>query len=1084
MADYLILTGLGACKEIGRSCFLLTTSKYKVLLDCGANFEENRFPLIEQVVDPKDIDLIILTHAHLDHSGYIPALCEQGFKGPIVASKYTMILSKILWEDVYRLQTHPSFSLKAIEITLSLWRRLEINESFRSGPFEITFLRAGHILGAVMVDIAYKNTRLLYTADISSSTFIEPSCDFSRANQYDYIISESTYAGTVRKSRAAIAEEMLTAIKDCLQRSGTVLIPTFGVARAQEVLSIVGNIFTPGYSKNSESDKKKPKLAKKDRSSTPIIIDGMVKDINNIYLAAYGHKPELSYLRDKFSFFKYPTSDEARQKLIQTEGPKIIVSTSGMLKGKAKWYFDHLSDDSNNLLLFVGYQAANTPGATIFHNPESVNIDIGYYSLSAHADQSTLINLFSDIPMECLYLVHGEEKQARTLMNLASTFATKDCKILDLLQEENILKTERTISVDKYSPKKTNSLGVDINKANFSPEQTHRRRSQTSSMLFNINSSQFFDHSLDFHDAITKINHISSILKSSNRYIFLHEVLSKLSEYSLSSIEIIKYIGKILFSGPVSLNIKFSEIFYLAGKSENAITILEYLSANAKKGGGFIKIEDDILAQLINYSVDTPQAVNRLGRILNAGNAEIFIDIIHMLKSFSDSNIAVQYLEYLSQSARAGGSIIRLSNNTLNQLVTHSIDSNHAIDSLARIFKAGSIDLEIDYKEMVNISIDTSHASDRLEHLAKKAKMGLTCFDYINKKFDKKYKNIITQQIEKEENQKKDYIEVIDQVYTEIIDEESKGCGSIIRFNRNTFNQVIRASADVSQAIQRLENILNSGSVSILIEYGEVLNYSNNSEQAVTRIERLANEAKKGGGIIKLDANIFQDLFKSSLDSEHAIERIGTIFEKGSAEIDIDYNNILKASFNTEHAFNRLKYLANKAKDGILKPIENESRILKEKIHEIQMKNAGTQFVQIEERKNIETISKETFEEIYKKYEKNKLSRLSFPTSFYKQVLRNHPYIDKTINMLGDLLSSGPVDIPLNYRQIEKDCSNSDQAIPKMTFLAERSMVWEAELKEKMSELRRNTLYYNLLKEGYLEHEIKDQWTDLCSITP
>ena len=97
MSDYITMTGLGGCREIGRSCFLLKTPNRNILLDCGVNFEDEKFPHLEQVIHPSKIDLVILTHAHMDHSGYIPVLCEQGFGGTILATEHTMALSMILF---------------------------------------------------------------------------------------------------------------------------------------------------------------------------------------------------------------------------------------------------------------------------------------------------------------------------------------------------------------------------------------------------------------------------------------------------------------------------------------------------------------------------------------------------------------------------------------------------------------------------------------------------------------------------------------------------------------------------------------------------------------------------------------------------------------------------------------------------------------------------------------------------------------------------------------------------------------------------------------------------------------------------
>lgn len=409
-SDYLRLIGIGGCREVGRSCFLLQSPKFNLLLDCGIKLPDNDIPALLEIINPQDIDAIIITHAHADHYGYLPTVVQSGFKGIVFGTDQTWELMKINFEDTN------TFNLSAAEINqiYNLWHSVSPGTVIKDSHLTIKFLPAGHILGAVMAEIEYGGKRLLYSGDFGNESFTVNPYELP-LSQYDLLITESTYGAKHRGSIDEEVDRLINSINQAIDRDGTVVIPSFAVGRAQEILTILGKAREQGLIS----------------TEIPVYVDGMIRDTNQVYLnsllsgtdyldgsqfqevqkkGAKNHRKRMLGLDseedshdDEFDDIEYP--DES--------GPKIIVTTSGMAEGPAAFYLEHLGGDSKNLVITVGYQSPGSSGRALQKNCYSLkegsfDMQVERCDFSAHADVSDIMDFIRGTEAKEVLLVHGE----------------------------------------------------------------------------------------------------------------------------------------------------------------------------------------------------------------------------------------------------------------------------------------------------------------------------------------------------------------------------------------------------------------------------------------------------------------------------------------------------------------------------------------------------------------------------------------------------------------------------------------------------------------------------------------------------
>ena len=408
-SEWVRLTYLGAGREVGRSAILLQTPESRILLDCGINIasQDNGYPYLE-VPEFKidELDAVVVSHAHLDHCGFIPYLYKFGYKGPVYCTAPTRDIMALLQLDLIKIAKgdgkEPIYSSEEIKEMVKHTITLEYDEVTDITPdVRMTLYNAGHILGSAMVHLHVGNGlhNLLYGADMkfSKSQLLDPAVtDFPRL---ETLMIESTYGGkdNIQPSRQECEAEFSQIIKETVARGGKVLIPVLGVGRAQEVMLVVEEMIRLG---------ELPKI--------PVYVDGMVWDVTAIHTAypeylntfvrkQIFHKDANPFLSD---IFKRVGSAKERAQVLEESGAGVILATSGMLTGgPSVEYFKSLASGSMHSVIFVSYQGEGSLGRRVqrgekeiiftFGNKQEivkVNMNVATIEgLSGHSDRRQLM---------------------------------------------------------------------------------------------------------------------------------------------------------------------------------------------------------------------------------------------------------------------------------------------------------------------------------------------------------------------------------------------------------------------------------------------------------------------------------------------------------------------------------------------------------------------------------------------------------------------------------------------------------------------------------------------------------------------
>ena len=334
--EWVRITFLGGARQVGRSCILLQTPESRILLDCGINVASNEEPypyLDAPEFHLNELDAVIISHSHLDHSGFVPYLFKYGYRGPIYCTAPTRDVMSLLTLDYVKLMTaenrDPLYSTDDIKEMVKHVIPLEFEEVTDVTPdVRITLYPAGHILGSAMVHLNIGNGlhNLLYTGDMKfgRTPLLEPA--HTQFPRLETVIIESTYGGKTNVQGALQEQDELLRgiIRETVKRGGKVLMPVLGSGRAQDVMVIIEEMVKKG-----------------ELEPIPVYIDGMVWDITAIHTAYpeflnrnirknIFHKDENPFLNP---IFKRIGSAKERQQLIEEHGPCVILATSGMMVG-------------------------------------------------------------------------------------------------------------------------------------------------------------------------------------------------------------------------------------------------------------------------------------------------------------------------------------------------------------------------------------------------------------------------------------------------------------------------------------------------------------------------------------------------------------------------------------------------------------------------------------------------------------------------------------------------------------------------------------------------------------------------------
>ncbi len=391
---------LGAANEVGRSGFLVNCNGTKLLLDYGVMFGRRgsppKYPLH---VKPKDLDAIIITHAHLDHSGNVPSLFVSG-NTDVYATPPTFDLSKLLINDMLKIEknAHP-FDLPELNNMMKNAKEIGFKQKVTKGNATFEFRESGHVIGGSTVLVESEGKRLFYTGDIKtngSRMLREMDMD---VGEIDMLITESTYAKTEQKPRIESETELIEFANEVMDRKGILFIPSFSVERSQEIACIL----------RSANFKHK------------IIMDGMALKVNEIM---FKH-PE--YLRDPKVFseaIKSATAirEHAERKRAMGE-PCVVISPAGMLVGgNAVYYLQELSFNNKNGIALVSYQGEGTPGKKLLDTGMvstrgkdlKVQAEVKQFQFSGHADKKELFDMIKKIKGNPkVWTVHGDSESCK-----------------------------------------------------------------------------------------------------------------------------------------------------------------------------------------------------------------------------------------------------------------------------------------------------------------------------------------------------------------------------------------------------------------------------------------------------------------------------------------------------------------------------------------------------------------------------------------------------------------------------------------------------------------------------------------------
>lgn len=425
------LTFLGGAGTVTGSKYLLEVGRKKLLVDCGLfqGFKQLRLrnwsPL---AVKPASISAVVLTHAHLDHSGYLPLLIKNGFAGPVYCTRATRDLCAILLPDSGFLQEKdadyanqhgfskhrpalPLYTKEDAERAVDRIRAIDFDRPFRlAKQITVTPRPAGHILGASILEFDIAGTKVVFSGDLGrpdSPTMLAPAA----VSSADYLIVESTY-GDRRHPRESAEDALADIIARTVGRGGTLLIAAFAVGRVQTLLYYLHRLKTSGRIPH-----------------VPIFLDSpMAIDASDVYRAHLAYQRlTATECREAFGVARYVQDAEASMALDHDPLPKIIISASGMATGgRILHHLKSYAPDRRNTVLFSGYQAGGTRGAAMLAGADAIKIHGAYVPvraevatlsmLSAHADADELMDWLAHIrrPPRMTFITHGEPTAADT----------------------------------------------------------------------------------------------------------------------------------------------------------------------------------------------------------------------------------------------------------------------------------------------------------------------------------------------------------------------------------------------------------------------------------------------------------------------------------------------------------------------------------------------------------------------------------------------------------------------------------------------------------------------------------------------
>lgn len=428
--NYIFLGGAG---EVGASCLLISVAHRHILFDCGIRVNQtgaDALPDIELLKQSvPSLDAIFVSHAHADHIGALPLAHAAFPQATIYCTEPTQRISAVMLTNAVRLQeneqngdTPALFTQESVDATIAKMRTLKMGEWINLWDgWRVKMVRAGHVLGAVSILLETPEGSYLYGGDISTfhqKTINGLVLEEIAGIQPDFMWSEATYGDGNHPARNTEEMKLAEAVATVVENGGSVLIPSFALGRAQEIILILRDA-----------------MISKNIPVFPVVTDGLVNSICSVYetLTPYlGTKLQKHLENSRQPLFHYRNFRRARmgeqEAICKDETPKCIIASSGMLTGGASvTYAKGLADIQKNAIFLSGYQDAESPGRRLQELKQgdtltfadgtsiAVNCQVERFKLSAHSDQGQLLSVIKQVNPKALALVHGEENALSAL---------------------------------------------------------------------------------------------------------------------------------------------------------------------------------------------------------------------------------------------------------------------------------------------------------------------------------------------------------------------------------------------------------------------------------------------------------------------------------------------------------------------------------------------------------------------------------------------------------------------------------------------------------------------------------------------
>jgi len=481
-------TFLGGAGEVGASCLLVSVEHRHILFDCGIRVNQtgaDALPDIELLKQSvPTLDAIFVSHAHADHIGALPLAHAAFPQAPIYATEPTQRISVVMLANAVRLQendqsedTIPLFTQEAVDATIAKMQTLNMSEWVNLWDgWRIKMVQSGHILGAVSILLETPEGSFLYGGDISTfhqKTIHGLALDEITGTQPDFMWCEATYGESNHPARSSEEKKLAEAVATVVENGSSVLIPSFALGRAQEIILILRDA-----------------MVSKNIPVFPVVTDGLVNSICSVYetLTPFlGTKLQKYIENSRQPLFHYRNFRRARmgeqEAICKDETPKCIIASSGMLTGGASvTYAKGLAANEKNAIFLSGYQDAESPGRRLQELTQgdtltfadgtsaTVNCQVERFKLSAHSDQGQLLSVIKQVNPKALALVHGEENALSALREKVEKNYLVSCP-------KNGQMVEGTDKPECVSPKAQHQLekeveldveitdtGVDVNK--------------------------------------------------------------------------------------------------------------------------------------------------------------------------------------------------------------------------------------------------------------------------------------------------------------------------------------------------------------------------------------------------------------------------------------------------------------------------------------------------------------------------------------------------------------------------------------------------------------------------------------------